>query len=327
MGACNRRAAGLLVLAALCWAPHAQLQAQTQSDYPSRPVHLVLGFPPGSAADISGRVLGSGMGKILGQQFVIENKPGAGSSLAAEYASRAAKDGYTLFLGSSANITNQAISNLSFDMARDFAPIALVDVGAVVLVVHPSINVHSVQELIALAKSKPGEVLYASTGVGAAPHLAAELFSQRAGVKLVHVPYQGSPQAVTDLVAGRTMMMFSPASAVLGQIEAGKLIALASAATKRPSVLPNLPTMTEAGMPDFDTSIWFGLMAPAGTPKPIIDKLAQAVSEAMKATEALEPLRRQGFDPLSGGPEVLGPYIQSELKRWSDVAKAAGLKK
>jgi tripartite-type tricarboxylate transporter receptor subunit TctC len=303
------------------------LDGVAQSDYPSRPVHLVVGFPPGSAADITARVLGNRMGQILGQQFVIENKPGAGSSLAAEYAARAVKDGYNLFLGSSANITNQAISTLSFDMGKDFAPIALVATGAVVLVVHPSTGVHSVQELIALAKSKPGEVLYASTGVGAAPHLAAELFAQRAGVKLVHVPYQGSPQAVTDLVAGRTMMMFSPASAVLGQIEAGKLIALASAVNKRPSVLPDLPTMAEAGMPDFDTGIWFGLMTPTGTPGAIIDKLAHTVNEAMKSSESLDVLRKQGFDPLSGGPEVLGPFIQSELKRWSDVARAAGLKK
>jgi tripartite-type tricarboxylate transporter receptor subunit TctC len=323
MGSRNRLALGLLLLVVMCW----PLRAQAQGDYPSHPVHLVVGFPPGSAADITARVLGNRMGQILGQQFVVENKPGAGSSLAAEYAARAAKDGYNLLLGSSANITNQAISNLSFDMAKDFAPIALVATGAVVLVVHPAVDVHSVKELIALAKSKPGEVLYASTGVGAAPHLAAELFSQRAGVKLLHVPYQGSPQAVTDLVAGRTMMMFSPASAVLGQIQGGKLIALASAANKRPSVLPDLPTMAETGMPDFDTSIWFGLMTPTGTPKEIIDKLAHAVDEAMKSSESLDVLRKQGFDPLSGGPDVFGPYILTELKRWSDVAKAAGLKK
>src|SRR5215470_8056065 len=166
--------------------------APAQSDYPNRPVHLVVGFIPGSAADITARVLGNRMSQILGQQFVVENKPGAGSNLAADFAARAAKDGYTLFLGSSANLTNAAISpNLPFDIAKDFAPIALVNTGAVILVVHPSTGVKTVAELIALAKSKPGEVLYASTGVGTAPHLAAELFSQRAGVTLLHVPYQG----------------------------------------------------------------------------------------------------------------------------------------
>jgi tripartite-type tricarboxylate transporter receptor subunit TctC len=331
MLAMNRRIMGCLGFAAMLAAMTVTIpapQARAQDSYPARPVHVVIGFTPGAAADITARVLSQGLGKILGQQFVVENKPGAGSSIAAEYASHAINDGYTLFLGSSANITNQAINpNLTFDMVKDFSPIALVATAAVVLVVNPSINVHSVAELIALAKAKPGEVLYASTGVGAAPHLAAELFSQRAGVKLLHVPYPGSPQAVADLIAGRTMMMFSPASAVMGQIQAGKLIALASAATRRPSILPDLPTMAEAGMPDFDTSIWFGLMAPAGAPRPVIDKLANAVHEVMQMPEAVATLHKQGFDPLNGGPDALGRFVKTELTRWSDVARAAGLKK
>jgi tripartite-type tricarboxylate transporter receptor subunit TctC len=206
--------------------------------------------------------------------------------LAAEFVAHSAKDGYTLFIASSANITNTAINpNLSFDMIKDFAPIALINTAAVILVVPPSTGVKSVPELIALARSKPGEVLYASTGVGTAPHLSGELFSMRTGVKLVHVPYQGSPQAATDLLAGRVTMMFSPASAVISQVEKGSLRALASAASKRPAILPNLPTMAEAGMPDFDTSIWFGLMAPAGTPRDIIDKLARAAREALATNE------------------------------------------
>ena len=297
-------------------------------DYPSRPVHIMVGFIPGAAADITARVLGNGLGKLLGQQFVVENKPGAGSSLAAEFSARAPKDGYTLFLGSSANITNQVISpNLGFDMAKDFAPIALTTLAPVILVVHPSTGIKSVKELIALAKAKPGEILYASAGVGTAPHLAAELFDTRAGVKMVHIPYQGSPQAVTDLIAGRTAVMFSPASAVIPQVEAGKLTALASAAGKRPSIAPNLPTMAEAGMPDFDTSIWFGLMAPAGTPPEIVDKLARAVPEAIKSSEAQTALKSQGFDPLAGGPEVFARFIVTETAKWNEAAKAAGLKK
>jgi len=287
----------------------------------------VVGFPPGASMDITARMLGNGMSQILGQQFVIDNKPGAASSIAAEYAAHAANDGYTLFVGSSANITNQAINpGLPFDMLRDFAPIAPVANVNVVLVVNPAINVHSVAELIALAKSKPGEVLYASVGIGSAPHLAAELFSQRAGVKLVHVPYQGSPQAVADLIAGRTMMMFSPASSVIGQIEAGKLIGLASATRTRASMLPNLPTMMEAGITDFDTGLWFALLAPKGTPTAMIDKLAAAAQKAIHTPEAMEGLRKQGIDPLSGGPDDLKHYMQTELARWSDVARAAGLK-
>jgi tripartite-type tricarboxylate transporter receptor subunit TctC len=323
VGVIDRRTIILSTLAVVC----AQPLARAEAAYPSRPVHLVVGFPPGAAADITGRVLASGLGQILGQQVVVDNKPGAGSSIAAEFAAHAANDGYTLFLGSSANVTNQAINPaLGFDMERDFVPIAPVSAAAVVLVVNPGTDVHSVAELIALAKKKPGEVLYASTGVGAAPHLAAELFSQRAGIKLVHVPYQGSPQAVADLIAGRTMMMFSPASTVIGQIAAGKLTALASAAAKRPSILPDLPTMAEAGMPDFDTGIWFGLMAPKGTPQDIVDKLAAATQKAMREPDAVATLSKQGVDPLSGGPDDLKRFVASELARWSDVARAAGLK-
>ena len=210
-------------------------------------------------------------------------------------------------------------------MVKDFAPIALATSVPIMLVVHPSTGVNNVQELIALAKSKPGEVLYASTGVGTAPHLSGELLAQRAGVKLVHVPYQGSPQAATDLLAGRVTMMFSPISAVIAQVEAGKLKALASATSKRPAIAPDVPTMAEAGMPDFDTSIWFGLVAPAGTPREIVDKLARAVGEAQKSDDVLKMLRAQGFDTISGGPDDFGKSMQSEIKRWTDVAQAAGL--
>jgi len=297
-------------------------------DYPNRPVRIVVGFIPGSAADITARVLGNGLGKLLGQQFVVENRPGAGSNLAAEFSARAPKDGYTLFLGSSASVANQVITpNLGFDMTKDFAPIALATLAPVILVVHPSTGVKSVSELIALAKAKPGEILYASTGVGTAPHLAAELFDTRAGVKMVHVPYQGSPQAVTDLIAGRTAVMFSPASAVISQVEAGKLTALASAAGKRPSIASDLPTMAEAGMPDFDTSIWFGLMAPAGTPADVVDKLAQTVPEVIRSGEAQTALKGQGFDTLTGGPQEFARFLVAETAKWNEAAKAAGLKK
>jgi tripartite-type tricarboxylate transporter receptor subunit TctC len=319
-----RRLALLAILSAWVALP----QAWAQTDYPSRPVRLVVGFVPGSSADITARVLGQRMSRTLGQQFVVEHKPGAGSSLAAELVARAPKDGYTLFVGSSANITNAAINpNLPFDVAKDFAPVALTNTAAVILVVHPSLGVGSLSELIALARSKPGDLLYASTGVGTAPHLSGELLSMRAGIKLVHVPYQGSPQAATDLLAGRVGMMFAPASAVISQVEAGSLKVLASAASKRPGIVPNVPTMAEAGMPDFDTSIWFGLMAPAGTPRDIVDKLARAASEAVASSEVIATWRPQGIDPLTGGPDAFSRHIGSEIKRWGDVARAAGLKK
>ncbi len=297
-------------------------------DYPTRPVRIMVGFAPGSSADITARTLAQRMSQILGQQFVVEIKPGAASGVAAEFTARAPKDGYTLFMASSANLTNQAINpNASFDMVKDFAPIALATSVPIVLVVHPSSGVNSLQDLIALAKSKPGEVLYASTGVGTAPHLSGELLAQRAGVKLVHVPYQGSPQAATDLLAGRVTMTFSPISAVTAHVEAGKLKALAAATSKRPAIMPNVPTMAEAGMPDFDTSIWFGLVAPAGTPREIVDKLSRAVAEAQKSEEVAKVFRTQGFETIPGGPDEFAKSMQSEIKRWNEVAQAAGLKR
>ena len=214
----------------------------------------------------------------------------------------------------------------AFDLVRDFAPISLLASGAVVLVVSPQSDLHSVAELIALAKSKPGEVLCANAGVGSATHMAAELFAQRAGVKLLHIPYPGSPQAVNDLIAGRVTMFFSPASTVIGQIAAGKLKALAIAANRRASVLPEVPSMAEAGMADFDASLWFGIMAPAGTPQTAIEKIASAAEKVMHGPEAVEALKRQGFDPLGEGPEAFGHYLRSEISRWSEVARRAGVK-
>src|SRR3954471_24936261 len=316
------------LLAAALLAALAGNPARAQSDYPNKPIRLVVGFTPGSVADITARVLGNRMGQILGQSVVVENKPGAGSNLAAEFVARSAKDGYTLFLPGSANIANAAINpNLPFDIIKDFAPIALVNAASVILVVHPSLEVKNVQELIALAKSKPGELSYASTGIGSAPHFSGELFMQRTGAKLVHVPYQGSPQAATDLLAGRGQVMFSPATAVISLVQDGKLEVLASAGSKRAGILPDVPTMIESGMPDFDTAIWFGLMAPACTPRETIDKLSRALREAVKSSDVVTAWRAQGVDPLDGGPDELARLIASELKRWGDVATAAGLKK
>lgn len=300
--------------------PFMPLSAMAETGYPSRPIHLIVGFTPGTAADVSARAFANGAEAILGQKIVVEDKPGAGSSVAAEYVARAAKDGYTLFLSSLSIVTSQVINpDTAFDLTKDFAPVALLASGAVVLVVSPQSNLRSVPELIARAKSKPGEMLCANAGVGSLPHMAAEYFAQRTGIKIVHVPYPGSPQAVNDLIAGRVAMFFSPASTVIGQIEAGKVVALATAATKRASALPHVPSMAEAGIPDFDTSLWFGLLAPAGTPQAAIDKVAQAADKAMRAPQAVEILKKQGFDPIGEGPDRFGPYLGSEITRWSQV--------
>jgi tripartite-type tricarboxylate transporter receptor subunit TctC len=301
--------------------------ALAEDVYPSRPVRLIVGFTPGAASDIIGRLFAQGAGPLVGQEIVVENKPGAGSSIAAQYVARAAKDGYTLFLPALSTLTNEIINpSASFDLGKDFAPIALLAIGAVVLVVNPATDVHSVSELVALAKSKPGQVLYGSTGMGSLPQLAAELFAQRAGFKLTHVPYPGSPQIAADLIAGRITMSFTIASSVIGQIAAGQVTALATASSKRPSALPNVPTMAEAGMPDFDTGLWLGLVAPAGTPPPAIKKLADAAHEAMHAPAAVEALRKQGYDPLDAGPDEFAAFLRSEAERWTAVARAAGMK-
>jgi tripartite-type tricarboxylate transporter receptor subunit TctC len=321
MTAIDRRTVSLLGLAALV-APKLGAAADA---YPSRPIHIIVGFTPGASADITARVLGESLGPMLGQQIVIENKPGAGSSIAAAYVGHEAKDGYTLFLATLSIIVNQIINpNPSFDFTTDLAPIALLASVPVVLVVNPNSNVRDVADLIALANAKPGEVLHA-TVIGSLPHLASELFAQRAGIKWTQVPYQGSPQTVIDVIAGRALATFSPTSTVVGQIAAGKLRPLATAAHKRSSALPDVPTLEEQGIPDFDTSLWFGLLAPAGTPRPIIDKLAAVAPKAIQTLQAQEALHKQGFDLLSGGPEEFAGYIRSETARWSAVAKAAGL--
>jgi tripartite-type tricarboxylate transporter receptor subunit TctC len=301
---------------------------QAQDKFPNRPIHLMVGFPAGSVADVSARILGNRMTQSLGQQVIVESKPGAASTIAAEFVAHSPKDGYTIFQVNSAIITNAATnSKIRFNLVKDFAPVALVNAVTVVLVVHPSLGVNSVRELIALAKSKPGEILYASTGVGTQPHLAGALFATRAGLKLVHVPYQGSPQAATDLLAGRVNMMFSPASTVVSQVKAGKLKLLATAASRRPAFLPDTPTMEEAGVPNFDTSIWFGLLAPAGTPPAVIDRLSRAVREAAKSEEVIKAWSPQGIEPFDGGPGDLARHMASETKIWGAVATSVGLKR
>jgi tripartite-type tricarboxylate transporter receptor subunit TctC len=312
-----------MALTAVAAAPQARAD-----EFPSRPLRLIIGFPPGSAADITARLVGAAMSQTLGQQIVVEARPGAGSSIAAEFVARSPKDGYTLYIGTSSNVTN-AVTNpkLAFDFAGDFAPVAPLTGLPLILAVHPSLGVTSFAELIALARSKPGELTYATVGPGTVPHLSTELLSVRTNVKLVHVPYQGSPPAVTDLLAGRVSMMLGVASTIMPHVEAGRLKALASGSAKRPHIAPNMPTIAEAGLPDFETSVWFGLMAPAGTPRPVIDKLAAAANAALKSDDVVAKLRAQGFEPLGGPPDEFARFIAREVVKWAAAAEAAGLKK
>jgi tripartite-type tricarboxylate transporter receptor subunit TctC len=319
----DRRAVSLLGLAAML-APASALAADS---YPSRPIHLTVGFTPGASSDIVARIFAQEAGPILGRDLVVDNKPGAAGSIAGAYVAHAASDGYTLFLCPLSTMTNKiAHPDEPFDTVRDFAPVALLATGAIVMVVDPKLDVHSVADFTKLAKSKPGQVLFGSVGPGSLPDLCGELYAQRAGVKLVQVPYPGSPQVIIDLMAGRVAMNFAIASSVLGQIAAGQVRPLAIAADKRSDLLPNVPTMAEAGIADFNTPLWFGLMAPAGTPRPIVEKIAAAARKGMHTPEAVELLHKQGFIPEKLGPDQFAAFVKSEMARWSEVMKAAGMK-
>ena len=320
-----RRLTGLAVMLAALVCLGAP--AHAQGDFPSRTVRIVAGFVPASSTDIIARLMASQWSRLLGQQFVVENRPGAASAIAADMVARSPKDGYTLLIGGTVNLSTGLINpQQSFDIVRDFAPVILIAGQPMILTVHPSLGVASVAELIALAKAKPGELSYGSTGVGASPHLLTELFQVQTGTKMVHVPYQGSPQAVTDLLAGRIQLMLSPAAAVLPHIQSGALKALASTPAQRPSAAPDLPTMREAGV-DLDASLWFAIWAPAGTPREAIDKLSRAGNEAIKTADAQQIFKTQGFDLIGGTPEDFAAVQNRELAKWKAAVDAAGLRK
>ena len=300
----------------------------TAEDYPVRPVRIIVGFGPGASGDIAARVLAQKFGTLLGQQFVVENRTGAGSNIATNFVAHAPKDGYTLLQGTVANTINAATTpNLNFDLMRDFAPIALLTTLPNILVVHPAVGAKSVKDLIDTTHATPGQLSFGSAGVGSGSHFTGELFNVMAGTKLVHVPYVGTAQALTDLLAGRLQVMFSPASTVLQHVAEGKITALASTGLKRASAAPDLPTIAEAGIPGFDTSGWFGLLAPAGVAREIVERLARATNEAAKSPDVVASLRPQGFDLEQGSPEEFAAFIHSDFEKWSRVATAAGLKR
>ena len=317
---------GYLAVAGLSLRLLPAIPAQAQT-YPSAPIRIISGFPAGTTADISARVIGAKIGQILNGQVVVENRPGAASSIAAASVARADKDGHTLYIGSAANLINAAQNpNLTFDFLKDFTPVTLLTSTPTVLVVTPELGVKSVKDLIAMAKAKPGAISFGSSGVASSTHLALELFNSLAGVKIQHVPYTGSPQVVTDLLANRIHGYFSPASTVMGHVAAGKLIALGTTDAKRTTILPDLPTMIEAGVPDCVSVLWFGLVAPAGTPQPVIDRLSKAANEALKDADVVKSLQSSSIARLGGSPEDFRRHITEEDKRWTKVITDAGLK-
>jgi tripartite-type tricarboxylate transporter receptor subunit TctC len=299
--------------------------AWAQADYPNRPIKLVVGFSAGGSTDIIARTAAAKLGEILGQQVYVENRPGASNNLATATVARAAKDGYTLMIGSLSNAINETLfTDLTFNFAKDFAPIAPLAVTDNVLVVNPTLDVRSVSDLIALAKSKPGEILYGTSGKGTAPHLAAELFNLHAGTKLAPVHYRGGAEPIRDLLSGEIKVMFSTFPPVLGFIADGKLRGIATTGPTRAEALPNLPTVAESGLPGFDMRLWFGLVVPVGTPQDIIDRLAKAARAATDSADLKAGLARQGYSALSGTPGEFGALIRTEIDKWAKVVPAIG---
>ncbi len=295
--------------------------------YPDKPVRILIGFPAGSTADLLARALGVKLGEQMGQPVIVENRPGAGSSIAAEAVARSPADGYTLLLSTTANVINPALSNnLKFDFTRDLLPVMLLAENPVVLIAPANSPSNNLADVVAASRAAPGKMTFASSGNGTFTHLYGELFNQSAGIKLTHVPYKGSTQAMTDVMAGVVDLSFTPSTPVMGQIKAGKLKALAVIGRQRMAALPDVPTFADAGIAGFDSALWFGLNAPAGTPPAVIDKLVVELRRALALPDVKAQLAGQGIDVAAGDPAQFGQLITRELGQWSRVVKTAGVK-
>jgi len=292
-------------------------------DYPGHPIRLIVPFAPGGGNDTVARLVGDSLGKRLGQPIVIDNRPGAGGVVGAEAAAKAAPDGYTLFLGGvgSHAINPNLHKDLSYDPIRDFAPITLLASAPLILVVHPSVPAQSVQQLVALAKSQPGKLDYASNGNGSSSHLAAVMFSSMAGVDMVHVPYKGLSPALTDLLAGRDQLMFSSVVAILPHVRAGKLRALAVTSRMRMALLPDIPTLAESGVPGYETSSWYGILAPAGTPPQVVRRLHDEIVKVLAQDDVRKALAQEGAEAVGDTPEEFAAFIRAEKERLGAVIR------
>jgi tripartite-type tricarboxylate transporter receptor subunit TctC len=300
--------------------------AQAQS-YPSRPVTIVVPFGAGGPADIYARFLGQRMQEPLGQPIVVENRPGGGSVVGSNAVAKSAPDGYTLLMMSNTHTVNETlIPNKPFVLLRDLAPVAPVNYSDLLLVVHPSVPANSLKELIALAKSQPGKMNYASSGPGTPYHMAGELFKSLAGVDVVHVPYKGSDGARVGILGGQVQMMFDAITTMAPNVRAGKLKGFGTSGRARSSVLPDVPTVAEAGVPGYEATIWLGVMTPAGTPKPIIDRLNAEITKVTGRAEVREAWGKQGATALSMSPEQFDQYLREDIAKWAKVIAQAGIK-
>ena len=313
-----------VVLAALVLAP-VTLRAQS---YPSKPIRLIIPFPPGGSTDILGRSLAQKLSEAWGQQVLVDNRGGAGGTIGADLAAKAPADGYTLLMGHIGTLAvNVALyPKLSYDPVRDFAPVSMVALVPNVLVVHPALPVKNVTELIAYAKANPGKLNYSSGGNGSAAHLAVEYFKLQTKTEIVHVPYKGTGPSVTDLIAGQVSMTMTGAPAVMPHVQSGRIRALGVSSPQRIPALAQIPSVAEAGVPGFDATQWYGVVAPAGTPKEVVAKLNAEIRKIMQSKEMLDRLNTEGAIAAAGTPEQFGAYIKNEIMRWGVVVKAAGMK-
>ena len=311
---------------ALAVAAMSALPTMAQQDWPTKPVKIVVPFAPGGGSDFIARYIARRLSEELKQPFIVDNKPGAGGNIGTEQGIKSAPDGYTLTLIASSYTVNPSVYKLNFDPVADITPIIQVSQGPLVIVANANLPVKTLPEFIAYAKAKPGEVNFASSGPGSIVHAASELFNQRAGVKMVHVPYKGSGPALTDTIAGQTQVLFSSASTAVPQIAGGKLKALAVTTTTRIPALPNVPTVAESGVKDYDVTLWHGLIGPKGMSAEIVAKINAAVTRALKLKETEEQLKNDGVAPAGGTPQQFGATIKREIELWRKVVAEAGIK-
>jgi len=304
-----------------------QVAAVLAQSYPSRPPRLIVGFTPGGGVDINARVLASKLSELLPQQVIVENRPGAGTNIANEYVAKSAPDGYTLLFNSPAVVINMSLyRNPPYDALRDFAGVSVFSESTNILVVPASLSAKSVKGLVALARELPGALNYSSAGAGSTQHLAAELFKLRTGTSIVHVPYKGSAPSIAALLAGEVQLSFINPVAVGAHVKSGRLRALAVAGAKRTELMPELPTMKEAGVEGVEVPLWFGLLAPAGTPRDVVQLLAANVGRAARSPDIRQKLVDQGADPVGNTPEEFERQLRDEVARWVEVVKVSGAK-
>lgn len=316
----KRFALGML---STCTLVSASVPAQ---NYPTRPIRIIVGFQAGGGVDISARAIGQKLTEALGQSAIVDNRPGASGNIAADLVAKASPDGYTLLMSNSTISMPSLFKHLPFDVNKDLSPVSLVAMGPSVLVSHPSVPVKNVKDLIALAKARPKDVVYGSGGQGNITHLEMELFNYMSGTKMVHVPYKGGAPSVIGLLSGEVQFLFTSVPSVLQQIHAGKARALAVSTAKRNSALPNVPTVSEAGVPGYDAASWYGLFAPAGVSADTLRVLTKEIVKIMSVREIREKFASDGFEPVGNSPDEFAKFIKAEIPKWARVVKIANVK-